>query len=259
MARTAARRIAASTLATMLAAVAALTIAAGGAQAATPVADAAAHRSPHHARGARRGQHKRRHHRHGQSTRGARHRHRGGIDFSGGQTLSSGRAVAAPQVPAGPCPNADLEPNAGDLAQINQATLCLINKERVTRGLAALAENARLDAAAAHHTNDMIQNDYFDHISPTGETPEQRIRATGYIPGGAGFEIGENIAAGTTGLDTPAEIVKAWMNSPGHRANILDGNYTETGLAATNALPPQFAGGQPGGTYTQNCGVISTS
>jgi uncharacterized protein YkwD len=289
MARTTARRIVVSTLTAMLAA-AALAIAACGAEAAAPAAHAAAHRHHarrHHARGTRRRHHARKHHarkhharkhharkhharkhharkhharkhharRHG--TRSARGR-RGGIHFSGGLTVSSGRTVVAPQVPAGPCPNADLEPSAGDLAQINQATLCLINKERVARGLGALAENAKLDAAAAHHTNDMIANDYFDHTSPSGETMEQRIRAAGYIPTSAGYEIGENIALGTSGLDTPAQIVAAWMNSAGHRANILDPNYLETGLAATAAVPAQFGGGQPGGTYTQNFGVINT-
>ena len=284
MARTAARRIAVSTLTTLLAAAAAFAIATGSAQASAPAAHAAAQPSHNQARSARRRHHHRRHsansrrhhhhrhransrrhhhhhHRHSANLRG-RHRHRKhgrGIHFSGGLTVSKGRQVPAPPVPTGPCPNADLEPNAGDLAQINQATLCLINKQRVARGLAALAENPKLDAAAAHHTNDMIAGDYFDHVSPSGETPLQRIRAAGYIPAGAGFEIGENIAAGTSGLDTPASIVTAWMNSPGHRANILDPNYEETGLAAINAVPAQFGGGQPGGTYTQDFGVVNTS
>jgi uncharacterized protein YkwD len=242
MARFAAPKIAVSALAALLAG-AVLLIAAGGAHAAAPAAYASAHASHHHARGA-----------------GRRHRarrHRGGIQFSGGLTTGSGRAVNPPQVPAGPCPNANLEPSAADLAQIKQATLCLVNKERVARGLAALADNAKLDAAAAHHTNDMIAHDYFEHVSPGGETPEQRIRATGYIPARAGFEIGENIATGSTGLDTPAQIVAAWMNSAGHRANILDPNYQETGLAVTDAIPAQFGGGRPGGTYTQDFGVIS--
>jgi uncharacterized protein YkwD len=160
-------------------------------------------------------------------------------------------------VPAGPCANANLEPSAGNLAQINQATLCLVNKERGSHGLAALAENAKLDAAAAHHTNDMIARNYFDHTSPGGETFDQRIRATGYIPGGVGFAIGENIAAGTSGLDTPAQIVASWMNSPGHRANILDADYRETGVAATAAVPAEFGGGEPGATYTQDFGAIT--
>jgi uncharacterized protein YkwD len=245
MARFAEPKIAVSALTALLAA-AVLLIAAGGARAAAPTAYATAHASAahaahHHARGA-----------------GRRHRrHRGGIQFSGGLTTGSGRAVTPPPVLAGPCPNANLEPNAGDLAQIKQATLCLINKERVARGLAALADNAKLDAAAAHHTNDMIAHNYFEHVSPGGETPEQRIRATGYIPARAGFEIGENIATGSTGLDTPAQIVAAWMNSAGHRANILNPNYQETGLAVTPAIPAQFGGGRPGGTYTQDFGVIT--
>jgi uncharacterized protein YkwD len=264
MARTAGRKLALSTLAAMLAAVA-LTLAAGGAQAAAPTARAAAYGAQHRAHGARRrhhGRHHARHHarhtrrRHHASPTRRRHHH-GGPHFSGGLTVSTGRTVAAPQVPAGPCPNANLEPSAADLAQINQATLCLVNKERVARGLAALAENAKLDAAAAHHSNDMIARNYFDHTAPGGETFDQRIRATGYIPGHAGFALGENIAAGTRGLDTPAQIVASWMNSPEHRANILDPDYQETGVAATAAVPAQFAGGQPGATYTQDFGAIT--
>jgi uncharacterized protein YkwD len=243
MARLAAPKIAVSALTTLLAA-AVLAIAAGGAQAAAPAAYAAAPASHHHARGASRRHRARRH-------------HGGGPHFSGGLTGGSGRAVTAPQVPAGPCPNANLEPSAGDLAQIKQATLCLINKERVSRGLVALADNAKLDAAASHHTNDMIANNYFEHVSPSGETPEQRIRATGYIPANAGFAIGENIATGSTGLDTPGQIVAAWMNSAGHRANILDANYRETGLAVADAIPAQIGGGRIGGTYTQDFGAIT--
>src|SRR5258708_1277936 len=121
MARLAAPKIAVSALTALLAA-AVFAIAAGGAHAAAPGASAAAHTSHHGARGA--------------SRRHRARRHRGGPSFSGGLTVGSGRAVTAPQVPAGPCPNADLEPSAGDLAQIKQATLCLINKERVARGLA---------------------------------------------------------------------------------------------------------------------------
>jgi uncharacterized protein YkwD len=247
MARFAASKIAVSALTALLAA-AVLAIAAAGANAARasaapPAGSAAATAAHHHARGA-----KRRH---------RARRHRGGPSFSGGLTVGSGRAVTAPQVPAGPCPNANLEPSAGNLAPIKQATLCLINKERVGRGLVALADNAKLDAAAAHHNNDMIAKNYFEHVAPGGETPEQRIRAAGYIPASAGFEIGENIATGSTGLDTPAQIVAAWMDSAGHRANILDPHYLETGLAVTDAIPAQVGDGRVGATYTQDFGVIT--
>jgi uncharacterized protein YkwD len=200
-------------------------------------------------------------HRHGHGARHRRrrrHRHRNlGPKITGSLTLSSGRTIAAPPVPAGPCPNADLEPSSGNLAQIDQATLCLINKQRIANGLAALAENAKLDAAAASHNNDMLANDYFDHVSPSGSTPLDRTRAVGYILAGAGYEIGENIATGSTGLDTPSEIVNEWMNSPGHRANILDADYTETGVAAAAAMPASAGGGLAGATYTQDFGVIS--
>lgn len=205
-------------------------------------AHAAAHRT-HHGHSARR---RRRHH------------HRSsGPSITGGRTLSSGRTVIAPHVPSGPCPNADLEPTSANLALINQATMCLVNKQRVAHGVTPLAENAQLDAAAQHHNSDMIASDYFDHVSPTGSTPLDRIKAVGYIVTGAGYEIGENIATGSSGLDTPSSIVNDWMNSAGHRANILNPDYTETGVAAAAAMPPSVGGGLSGGTYTQDFGVIN--
>lgn len=238
MALLATPRIALGALTAMFVA-AILAIGAAGAPAATSARPSAptSHTARHiHSRGASR-----------------RHHRRPGSPGPGG----GGRAVTPPQVPAGPCPNANLEPSAGNLAQIDQATLCLVNKERVSRGLVALAENAKLDAAAAHHTSDMIARNYFDHVSPGGETPEQRVRAVGYIPAHAGFAIGENIATASTGLDTPAQIVAAWMKSAGHRANILDRNFRETGMAVDDAMPAQVGDGLAGATYTQDFGLIT--
>jgi uncharacterized protein YkwD len=81
------------------------------------------------------------------------------------------------------------------------------------------------------------------------------VLASGYIPADASYSIGENIAFGTGELSTPREIVVAWMRSPGHRRNILDRSYRETGMGVVPAAPPSSAEGQPGGTYTQEFGA----
>jgi uncharacterized protein YkwD len=209
--------------------------------AAAPSSHAHARAHRHHLRSARH----RRHHR----------RHRG-PHITAPQTLAR-HTVTPPQLPSGPCPNADLEPTSDNIAAIDAATLCLVNKQRAANGLIPLAENSKLDAAAANHNNDMIAGDYFDHVSPSGSTPLERIRAVGYIVAGAGYEIGENIATGSSGIDTPEAIVNDWMNSPGHRANILNAAYTETGIAVAPAMPASVGGGLSGATYTQDFGVLS--
>ena len=66
------------------------------------------------------------------------------------------------------------------------------------------------------------------------------MRAAGYISSSrVGYEVGENIAWGTAALATPRAIVAAWMASPGHRANILDPRYRETGIGVSRTLPPR--------------------
>jgi len=107
--------------------------------------------------------------------------------------------------------------------------LKLTNAQRVKTGLQALRWNALLARAAALHARDMADNDYFSHDSLDGRTFDERIAEQGYV----WRTVGENIAAGQP---TPKAVVNAWMNSPGHRANILNGAFAELGVGvATNA------------------------
>src|SRR5205807_9931988 len=132
------------------------------------------------------------------------------------------------------------------------AVVCRVNHERAVNGEAPLAVDSRLAAAAESHASEMISADYFAHVSPSGVTPVDRIRATGYIPGPEyGYVIGENLAWGTLSLSTPRAIVAAWMASPEHRANILESRYASTAVAVAPAVPASLAGGSPGGTYAQ--------
>ena len=156
----------------------------------------------------------------------------------------------------GQCPDATLAPNAGDIPQVRAATLCLVNRERAAHGEGPLHWNIHLVASAQAHTESMAFHDYFEHLGPGGQTPLSRMRQDGYIYSShLGFEVAENIGWGSLWLGTPRAVVSAWMHSAGHRANILDGRFRDTGIGVsphTNGL----AHGQAGGIYTQDFGVI---
>jgi|SRR5580692_8103751 uncharacterized protein YkwD len=155
------------------------------------------------------------------------------------------------------CANAGLMPTTANLKLIRAATLCLVNRERTLRGERPLRPNARLRRAAQAHSRSMAFDDYFEHIGPRGQTPLARMRAVGYISSSrVGFEVGENIAWGTLSLATPHAIVASWMASPGHRANILDPHYRETGIGVSPHPLSSRARGQAGAIYTQDFGVI---
>ena len=114
----------------------------------------------------------------------------------------------------------------------------LVNAERAKYGLAALAEDESLSALARRKSQDMRDNGYFDHNSPTYGSPFQMMKSFGFSYRAAG----ENIAMG---YRTPAAVVDAWMNSPGHRANILNASYTRIGVgyvAAGNYWTQEFIG-----------------
>jgi uncharacterized protein YkwD len=155
----------------------------------------------------------------------------------------------------GRCPDTRRHPNAHDLEIIRAATLCLVNRERARHGERPLHWNEHLVRAAQSHTHSMAFSDYFAHEGASGGTPLSRMRKAGYISRREGYEIGENIAWGSGRLGTPSAIVAGWMRSPGHRANILDPHYRDTGVGVSGHLG-QLAGGQAGGIYTQDFGVI---
>lgn len=101
------------------------------------------------------------------------------------------------------------------------------NRHRAEAGLSPLTLNAKLSAAAQAKVNDMFRQQYFEHIGPDGRGPSDWVDDTGY----GYIAVGENLALGNFASD--AELVQAWMNSPGHRANILNRGFQEIGLAAT--------------------------
>jgi len=150
-----------------------------------------------------------------------------------------------------------MRPTAGDLPQVRLATLCLVNRERLSHGEGALKANTKLQNAAQGHSEDMSTGDYFEHDGRHGDTPLSRMRAAGYIfSSHIGYAVGENIAWATLWMASPKEIVAGWMASPGHRANILDATFRESGIGVSPHPIASLAHGQAGAIYTQDFGRI---
>jgi uncharacterized protein YkwD len=157
-------------------------------------------------------------------------------------------ALAAPSSAAA-CAHANQNPNDISAQEAKQATLCLLNRERTSRGIRKLHDNARLDLASRRHANDMSRRNYFEHGDFVG-----RIKSARYLKGARGYTLGENIAWGSWDYATPANIVDGWMHSPGHRANILNSGFHEIGLGIARGAP---VGGQDrAGTYVTDFGTI---
>lgn len=111
------------------------------------------------------------------------------------------------------------------LSAMEQEVLALVNSERAKNGLSALSWADDVAAVARAHSSDMINRGFFSHTNPDGESPFDRLKNNGISYRTAA----ENIAYGQK---TPADVMSAWMNSSGHRANILNKNVTELGVGA---------------------------
>ncbi len=119
-----------------------------------------------------------------------------------------------------------------------QEVIRLVNVERAKAGLKALTEDWELSRVARYKSQDMHDLRYFSHTSPTYGSPFDMMKAFGIRYRTAG----ENIAMG---YRTPAAVVQGWMNSPGHRANILNASYTKIGVgyvASGNYWTQHFIG-----------------
>ncbi|MER8047733.1 CAP domain-containing protein [Streptomyces sp. NPDC094032] len=143
-------------------------------------------------------------------------------------TVAAGWATAARA--ALPAPREEVPPRAkaaplaaGTAAQYVDQVLNLANAERRKAGCDPLRSDAKLRTAAQRHADDMSDRDYYAHDSPEGRSPGDRITAAGYT----WSTWGENIFRGP---HTPAEAVDGWMNSEGHRKNILNCAFQEVGV-----------------------------
>jgi uncharacterized protein YkwD len=166
----------------------------------------------------------------------------------------AGLALAAPaSANAAECANVDLVPDASNLAQVSQATLCLLNNERAARRLAPVSLADGLTRPSLAFSARMVAEGFFAHVSPDGGTLTDRLVAGGYIERDGAWTVGENIAWGQGPLSTPRSITAAWMNSAGHRANILNNSFKEIGVGFSVGTPG--GGRDPGGIYTTDFGL----
>lgn len=123
-----------------------------------------------------------------------------------------------------------------DVLSINDSNLDLegiikwTNRNRADNGLPPLVENSTLDKSASIKVKDMFDKQYFEHVSPSGVGVSD-------LGGSVGYEyivIGENLALGN--FKNNESLLNAWMNSPGHRANILNNRYTEIGVGVARGI-----------------------
>lgn len=114
-------------------------------------------------------------------------------------------------------------PNIDDVKTLENEVIRLVNAERSKRGLQTLTANWEVSRVARYKSQDMANKGYFSHTSPTYGSPFAMMESFGIKYSAAG----ENIAKGQR---TPQEVMNAWMNSPGHRSNILSPSYTQIGV-----------------------------
>lgn len=166
--------------------------------------------------------------------------------------LALAMASLALAEPATACEGADANPRKASLGKIEKATRCLLNDRRRKHGLRSLDGNGKLDESSVRHSRDMEQQNYFSHTSRNGDNLVARVRRTGYLAGSNDWTLGENIAWGTDGRAKPRRIVKSWMNSSGHRRNILRGSFRDIGIGVARGAP---TGGQrDAAVYTTDFG-----
>ncbi|WP_257348879.1 CAP domain-containing protein [Pseudalkalibacillus decolorationis] len=136
-------------------------------------------------------------------------------------------------------PNTAPQPQDGATAisEIEKKVIELTNQEREKAGLSPLKANVKLSKVAQEKSNDMLENGYFSHNSPNYGSPFQMMQEFGVSYQSAG----ENIAAGQQSAE---QVVKAWMNSPGHRRNIMNKDVTQIGVGRAK-------GGEQGIYWTQ--------
>lgn len=154
---------------------------------------------------------------------------------SGTTTVTSKPASSAPAAskPASSAPAQSTPANTSSYADFQNEVVRLVNQQRAANGLGALTVNSALTKTATLKSQDMAKLNYFSHTSPTYGSPFDEMKQFGISYRTAG----ENIAMGQK---TPAEVMNAWMNSAGHRANILNSSFTKIGVGIAKNANGQY-------------------
>jgi uncharacterized protein YkwD len=160
-------------------------------------------------------------------------------------------ALAISAAPAHACSGTHAKLRAGNADKVSRATVCLLNHRRAAAGLHKLRANRKLRAAATAHSQDMVSRGYFEHDGPAGDTLFTRAEHVGYLRDDLrAWSLAENIAFGAGDDGTAAAIVRSWMGSSVHRANILTPGLRHAGVGLAQGTPD----GEAGATFTLDLG-----
>ena len=145
------------------------------------------------------------------------------------------------------CPNADVVPGPATLRAVRNGALCVLNAARRADGRSKLRMNRRLERIATSHSRDMVNRWYFDHTEPPDITLLQRLRVIRWSA-----DAGENLGYAGPPLATARSMTLAWLQSSGHRSNMLDRAFRYVGIGVWLGAPQPP--GSAGATYTTDFG-----
>jgi uncharacterized protein YkwD len=150
-------------------------------------------------------------------------------------------AAAASSSPAAAakshCAHASAAPSHLSTRAATHALQCLINGVRIQHGLRPVRANRRLSAAARRHADDMAAHDFFAHDSPTTGSMQSRVERTGYLHSVHEWWLGEALAWGQARAGAPRAILRGLLNSPPHRAILLDPAFRDVGVGVAHGAP----------------------
>jgi uncharacterized protein YkwD len=168
---------------------------------------------------------------------------------TGARAASEAGSEAKPR-----CIGADQAPKQATLHYLRSSVLCLVNRVRLHYGLNALHYNPQLRSSATGHSRDMVVHRYLGHDGPSGSTVGTRVASAGYLARVSTYFVGENIGGGPgQRAGSAMAVFRAWMQSPPHRANILDAGFHDFGAGVARGYPA--GGGAAAATYTLDFGT----
>ena len=159
--------------------------------------------------------------------------------------------VSIPSAAPAACAGRNRSPDEIGATAVRTATLCLVNAKRRAHDLRPLRHATKLSGRRGG-TRTTWSGTTTSRTTRARATFRTRIARTGWMRGRKNWVIGENLAWGGGSRSTPRATVAAWMDSPGHRANILHGRFRVIGIGVANGVPVQ--GGGSGATYTTDFG-----
>jgi uncharacterized protein YkwD len=173
----------------------------------------------------------------------------GSIVLMFAMALATSAGLAARRAAGDGCTGTTVRAATADARRVaDDAILCLVNRERSRRGLAAVRLSKALSRSATAHSEDMAQSKFFSHVGSGGTSIRQRVDRSGYLRG-SDDRVGETIAWGSAEFGTPAQLMGALMGSPGHRRVILDRRFRDVGVGLVSGVPVR-ASSDDGATLT---------